>query len=227
MRGEFHRLDRTRLACAIGVAMMAASASAFAQDTTTAGGGRGGAGGGQQAPAAPRPYARVITDEAVTKSGLLKVHKVGANLFFEIPRNELRKDILVMQRMQAGTSGGQANRTIAFEREGNRVLLRSRSYAVRADSSAAIYQAVSAMNLSPIIAAFNVDAYGADSAPVINVTRLFTTNITEFAGVPAVQADRSFIETFSAFPENVNVVATQTGNAPPAAAAQSGWNMMG
>ncbi|HET9426497.1 MAG TPA: zinc-dependent metalloprotease, partial [Gemmatimonadaceae bacterium] len=202
-------------------ALLAGAASA--QDTTTAATGRGGgAGGAQQPPAAPRPYARVITDEAVTKSGLFKVHKIGAQLFFEIPRNELRKDILVMQRMQAGTGGGQANRTIAFEREGNRVLLRSRSYAVRADSSSAIYQAVSAMNLSPIIAAFNVDTYGADSAPVINVTRLFTTNISEFAGVPAVQADRSFIETFAVFPENINVVATQTGNAPPPAAPAGG-----
>jgi hypothetical protein len=67
------------------------------------------------------------------------------------------------------------------------------------------------MNVGPIIAAFNVESWGPDSAAVINVTRLFTTNITEFAGVNQIQADRSFVETFEAFPENVNVEATQTG----------------
>ena len=220
MRVASPSFDLPTLSRVVGLALLAGSATASAQDSTAAGG-RGG-GGGQQQPAAPRPYGRVITDEAVTKTGLFKVHKVGAQLFFEIPRNELRKDILVMQRTQAGTGDGNENRTITFEREGNRVLLRLKSYAVRADSSSAIYQAVSAMSLPPIIAAFNVEAYAPDSAPVINVTRLFTTNIVEFAGVPSVQADRSFIDSFAAFPENINVVATQTGTAPAAAAAAGG-----
>jgi hypothetical protein len=209
----------------LAAGLIAISASAYAQDTTQTGrGGGGGGGGGGQQPAAPRPYDRVITNDAVTKSGLFKVHKVGPRLYFEIPRNEMRKEILIMQRSQAGPNMGQgnANRVMTFEREGNRVMLRQRSHAIRADSSTAIYGAVSALNLAPIVAAFNVDTYGPDSAAVIEVTRLFTTNITEFVGVPQVQADRSFVETFAVFPDNINVVATQTGNAPAAAAPAEG-----
>jgi hypothetical protein len=167
-------------------------------------------------PAQPRPYGQVITSRAVTKEGLFKVHQVGANLFFEVPRQELGREILVLRRTAAGGTaqgffGGGPSRVVTFERNGNRILLRQRAYNMVADSAAAIYQAVSAMNVGPIIASFNVEAWGRDSAAVINVTRLFTTNINEFAGVPQVQADRSFVEGFEAFPENVNVEATQTG----------------
>src|SRR5687768_8807123 len=109
MRVASPKFELANLARAVGLALLASSATANAQDTTSAGG-RGGGGGGQQQPAAPRPYGRVITDEAVTKTGLFKVHKVGAQLFFEIPRNQLRKDILVMQRTQAGTGTGNQNR---------------------------------------------------------------------------------------------------------------------
>lgn len=198
--------------------------TALAQDTTTAGGGGAGGGRGAAQPANPRPYARVITDDAVTKTGVFKVHKVGPRLYFEIPRSEMRKEFLIVQRTEAGPNMGQGNqnRVMSFEREGNRVMLRQRSYAVRADSSSAIYSAVSRLTLAPIVAALNVESYGPDSSAVVEVTRLFTTNIAEFAGVPQVQADRSFIENFFAFPENVNVFATQTGNAPPANAPEGG-----
>ena len=205
----------------VAIAGGANSAVARGQDTTGTGGGRG-AGGAGAAPAAPRPYARVITDEAITKSGLFKVHKVGARLYFEIPRSELRKELLIAQRTQAGTGNPNQNRVVEFQREGNRLMLRLKSYTVRADSSNAIYGAVNAMTLPPIIAALNVESWGPDSSAVVEVTRLFTTNIAEFAGVPALQADRSFIESFAALPENVNVVATQTGTAPPVVGVPAG-----
>ncbi|HEX6132708.1 MAG TPA: zinc-dependent metalloprotease, partial [Longimicrobiales bacterium] len=35
------------------------------------------------------------------------------------------------------------------------------------------------------------------------------------ASVPGLQADRSYLENFSVFPDNINVEATQTGNQPP------------
>src|SRR5262245_12387415 len=64
------------------------------------GGGRGGRGGqgGQQAQAepTPQPYARVVTSEAVTRAGLFKTHRIGSRLLFEIPKNQLGKDQLVV-----------------------------------------------------------------------------------------------------------------------------------
>ena len=179
-----------------------------------------GAPGGARGASAPRPYARVITSAAETKEGLFKVHRIDDKLFFEIPQSELNRDILVVQRTVAGGNtsgffGGGPSRVVEFDREGNRVLLRQKSYGIIADTASNIARAVDALNYGPIIASFNVETWSADSAAVIDVTKLFTTNITEFASVTQIQADRSFLETFSVFPENINVEATQTGNQPP------------
>ena len=37
----------------------------------------------------PRPYRRVITEEAVTRTGLFDVHRVGDALYFEVPTSAL------------------------------------------------------------------------------------------------------------------------------------------
>jgi hypothetical protein len=95
-------------------------------------GGRGGnAGGAAQAGAPnPQPYARVVTNQAQTKNGLFKVHRIGERVLFEIPRREMNKDILLLQEIAQTTLGagydGQpaGNRVIRFERRDNRVLLR-------------------------------------------------------------------------------------------------------
>jgi hypothetical protein len=212
----------------IAIALAAATAGCARQSAVASPTPRGAAAQGQDSAgpsaargaAAPRPYARVITTDAVTKEGLFKVHQVGDKLFFEIPRSELNRDILVVQRTVAGGSssgffGGGPSRVIEFDREGSRLLLRQKSYGIIADPEAAIAQAVDALNYGPIIASFNIESWGPDSAAVIDATKLFTTNINEFASVTQLQADRTYLETFSAFPDNVNVEATQTGNQPP------------
>lgn len=179
---------------------------------------RSGAESGQDD--AARPYSRVITAEAVTSSGLFDVHEVDDELFFEIPRSLLGVDLLVVQRTAAGGNrtgffGGGPSRVVAFEREGDRILLRQRSFGITADTAVAIARAVDALNYGPIIASFEIEAWSPDSAAVIETTELFTTNVTEFVNVTQIQEDRSYIESFTAFPDNVNVEATQTGNEPP------------
>ena len=168
----------------------------------------------------PRPYARVITSEARTRNGLFKAHRIGERLYFEIPRAELEKDMLVVTRAASGGDvsgflGGGGSRVVAWERNGNRIFLRGRTYHITADSTAAIARAVEAIRYGPIIASFNVESWGPDSTAVIEVTRLFTTSIAEFALLTGVSPDRSFIEQVSAFPENVNVLVTQTGTQAP------------
>src|SRR5688500_7092717 len=44
----------------------------------------------------PRPYDRVITPGAITRRGMFSVHKIGDKLFFEIPRKEMYKDMLIV-----------------------------------------------------------------------------------------------------------------------------------
>ncbi|MEP6691436.1 MAG: zinc-dependent metalloprotease [Gemmatimonadaceae bacterium] len=178
-------------------------------------------------PAAPRPYNRVITAEAKTKRGMFVVHRVNDRLFFEIPSGELNKDMLVVGRYaraaaadpvlppgQFGEYGGDrfAERTLRWERNGNRVILRSPSFAITADTGLSVYRAVQTSNYAPIIAILNVEAYGPDSAAVIDVTRLFTTNIPELSAIRGtVDATRSYVERVLAFPDNIEVEATETG----------------
>ena len=188
-------------------------------------GGRGGRGGvtAQAGVPSPLPYARVVTSRAETKNGLFKVHKIGDRVLFEIPRHELNKDILLVQEIAQTTLGagygGQAagNRVLRFERRENHVDVRGISYEVLAsDTLAPIAGAVEAANVPPVIATFNVEAYGPDSAPVIDVSRLFTSPPAELSPGQRIGAGytidptRSWIERVASFPDNVNVYSTLT-----------------
>ena len=188
-----------------------------------AGRGRGGVGATQAGGANPQPYNRVVTRQAQTKSGLFNVHRVGDRVLFEIPRREMNKDILLVQEIAQTTLGagygGQAagNRLLRFERRDNRVLLRGISYEIMAsDSTSPVAGAVQASNVHPVIATFNVEAYGTDSAAVIDVSRLFTQPPQELspgqrigAGY-TVDATRSWVERVASFTDNVNVYSTLT-----------------
>jgi hypothetical protein len=48
----------------------------------------------------PRPYPRVITRDAKTRAGMFKTHIVGDRLYFEIPRQELNRDMLMVGRFE-------------------------------------------------------------------------------------------------------------------------------
>lgn len=203
-------------------------------DTT---GRAGGPGAGAAAANAPRPYNRVITPGAMTRRGMFVTHRIGEKLYFEIPAMELNKDQLLVGRYAAAAAanpngrGGGVNyggdqfgeSTLRWERQGNRVILRSPAFDIVArDTMASVYNAVKASNYAPVVAVFNVESYGPDSAAVIDVTRLFTTAIPEVAAIRGtIDATRSFIERVVSFPDNVEIEATQTG-VPAATGAAAG-----
>ena len=203
-------------------------------------GGQGGGGGAaganaQLADPNPRPYGRVVTSDARTRNGLFKVHRINNRLLFEIPRKELGKDQLLVTEIAKTTLGvgygGQAmgNRVLRWEKRDNRLLLRGMSYEVMAsDTTNPVVGAVQAANVQPIIAVFNVEAYGPDSSMVVDVSRLFTQVPLEFSPAQRISpraqldANRSFIERAVSFPDNVNVETTLTFNNPPAPPNQGG-----
>lgn len=164
-----------------------------------------------------KPYAKVVTAAAHTRVGLFTTHRLGDTLLFEIPRRELGRDMLLVGRF-ARASGGNSfggdeftERVLRWERQGNRVLLRSVTFELTADSTLPVYHAVSQASYPPVVAVFKVEAYGPDSSVVVDVTSLYTTNVPEFVGARGSLDDkRSFIERVAAFPENIEVEATQT-----------------
>ncbi|MDQ6611588.1 MAG: zinc-dependent metalloprotease [Gemmatimonadota bacterium] len=150
---------------------------------------------------------------------------VGNSLYFEIPAAEFGKDFVAVTTL-AGTPAGIgaqgtliSDRLIRFERRENRVYLKETNYnTVATDSNRTGARAMSLIEFYPIIAVFNVEAYGKDSASVIDVTRLFTGGVQEFASGgrrAQVDATRSYIDKFAAFSRNVNVTAVQTFTAGP------------
>ena len=187
------------------------------------GGGRGGA--APPADAVPRPYDRVITKEAKTSQGVFKVHQVGTRYYYEIPTTELGKEFLLVSQIARNTmgagNGGQlaGSNVVRWERSGNRVFLRKLDYGITADPAQPIALAVEASKNPAIVMAFNVEAVGPNDAPVIDISRLFTTEVPEFSPRNQIRArgfdgSRSFIERITPFPQNVEVEATQTFTAP-------------
>jgi len=236
-------------ACAKPAATPAPTPAAPANTTPAGGAGRGGGAPGGGAPGGgaggaaqpgaqgggnaaqdpqPRPYATVVTSRAVTKSGVFKVHSVGSRLYFEIPRAELGKDFVIVTTLAGtpdeigirGTQGG--NNLVRFERRDNRIFVREADYRdIIADTAASQKRAAELIGVTKILAALNIEAYGPDSAAVVEVTRMFTGGVPEYTALgrrATVDAARSYVERFAAYSRNVNVTAVQSftpqGGAP-------------
>ena len=196
---------------------LAAAPAALAQrggpfGTRGAGPGGGGAGGGSEI----RPYDDVITKEAKSKPGVFLTHQIGEKLFYEIPSDKLGLDMLwVWQLGRTQTGFGYAgsplgDRTVRWELRGEQVLLRDVKYAIRADKKGAIQQAVESTSVAPIVKAFPVRAWGKDKAPVIEVTSLLTSDVSEISARRELNAgtldtSRTYFEEIKAFPRNLEV----------------------
>lgn len=178
-----------------------------------------------------KPYDKVITKEAVSDSGLFIVHRVDDKFFYEIPKSQLGKEMLLVSRIsktpQVGY-GGEENNTevIRWERKYDKIMLRTVSYVNVASDSAPISRAVKAANFEEVIKAFPIQAYNKDSGSVvIDVTDLFVGDVsilTPNRGVRQqykmgpVDKERSFVEYAKSFPSNIEVenVLTFSAEAP-------------
>ncbi|HEX5889977.1 MAG TPA: DUF5117 domain-containing protein, partial [Pyrinomonadaceae bacterium] len=230
MRSRFLALSLFVLSLVISLFVLAprTSATGQAQDPPTPPAGAPGQErpGRPEQSSEPRPYDRVITKEAKSDEGVFTVHTIKDKVYYEIPKSELNKEFLWVSQIARTTLGvgygGQAagNRVVRWERRGNRVLLRNVAYDVIADPKLPISRAVQSANNDTIIMAFNVEAIGKDDAAVIDVTRLFTTEVTEFSARTRLRArgfdaSRSFIEKSKSFPTNIEVEVSQTYTSPP------------
>ena len=167
--------------------------------------GLGAFGGARLTDPEPKPYDKVITKDAVSKNGIFTLHVLKSRYYYEIPARELGKDFLWVSQIAKTTLGagygGQAagNHVVRWERHDKRVFLRSIEYDIVSDPKQPVARAVEAANNSTILMAFNIEAFGKDEAPVIEVTRLFTTEVPEFSARSRIRARgfdaaRTFVE---------------------------------
>jgi hypothetical protein len=185
-----------------------------------------------------RTYADFVKKDSKTTEGLFKVHEHKDNFLYEIPKSYLGKEMLLVTRIKelpADLGGGYVNagskintQVIVWEAYKDKILLKVKSYNAIANDSLPIYKSVKANNLEPIIYAFDVQAQNRDSTAVlIDVTKLFSTDVKAISGLPAyfrktykvkkLDTSRSFIHSIRSYPENIEVVQDFTfeADAPP------------
>ena len=143
-----------------------------------------------------KPYKQVITTEAKSDDGLFTVHQVDKDYFYELPFDLLEKDLLWVTRIAqipSGLGGGYVNagsktneQVVHWTRFQNKILLKVKSFTNVADSTKAISASVKVNNYEPLLFAFDIKAFSPDStAAVIDVTKLFSTDIPAISGLPA------------------------------------------
>ncbi len=169
----------------------------------------------------PQPYEKVITKDAKSATGLFTVHQIKDRYYYEIPKAELDREFLLNVRIAktaagAGYGGDEASDLVVrWEQNGNKVNLRRVNYSVTADPKEPIAIAVKAANNDAILMTFPVAAFSKEGAPVIEVTRLFSTDLPEFnvrqrLNATTTDASRSYIERISPYPENIEAESTLT-----------------
>ncbi len=181
----------------------------------------------------PRPFNEVITEKALTDRGLFSVHKVEDKYYFEIPDALLGRDILVVNRLSKSAAGmrnsirGYAgdqigNNVVSFEKgPNNKIFLKKISFdEMSRDSSKPMYQAVMNSNVQPIVASFDIKAFGRDSSSnVIDITDyisgdndvlFFSGNSKSIFQVGGFQFDKSYPVSVRSYPLNIEIKTVKT-----------------
>ncbi len=179
------------------------------------------------------PYSEVITDEAETDEGLFTVHQIDEQYYYEIPDSLLGKEMLMVSRIaktadNLGYGGEKVNtQTLRWEKREDKILLRHVSFENVASDTVPVYQAVLRSNFEPILATFDIESLGHDSAGVvIEVSDLYNSDIPSLTlptyvrerfQIRRLDGERSFINYIHSYPENVEVrnVLTYEAQEPP------------
>ena len=184
-----------------------------------------------------KPYEKVITKEAVTDSGLIITHKIDGDYFFEIPKDLLEKEMLIVSRISGfvknlnfGGAGvkSRPQQVIRWQQKDKKLLLRSVSYNSVADFEEPIYKSVQNNNFEPVIEVFDIKAYSKKKDHiVIQVNSLFETDVQMIGpmssnqrknfGIRSLQKNKSYINGMKSFPQNVEIrhVLTYSGSKLP------------
>ena len=180
-----------------------------------------------------KAFEDIIKEGAVSDTGLWNTYKVDDKHFFELSKDVLEKEVLVVSRISGFVKGlnfggagtkSRPQQVIRWQKMDNKILLRSVSYNSVASEELPIYESVRNNNFEPVIKAFDIKAHSADSSGfVIEVDGLFNSDVDMIGamypfqekrfGVRGVDKSRSFISKVKAFPTNVEVRHVLTYNA--------------
>lgn len=185
----------------------------------------------------PKSIKDFLKKGVVSDEGMFDVHFQEGKYYFEIGEDVLNKDMLLVTRiakvpsnlspfLNAGSKVGE--QLITWEKKNDKILLRTKSYQNIAEDSDPIHISVADNNFQPIIYAFKIEAFNADSTRyLINVSPAFSKDVKAFTGMTSrtrqqlkvknMDKERSMIETVKSFPINVEVkhITTFNASSPP------------
>ncbi|TDI74878.1 MAG: DUF5118 domain-containing protein, partial [Bacteroidetes bacterium] len=121
----------------------------------------------------PKAFDDVIKDDFDKDEGVFIVYRDDTKYYYEIPDDQLGREFLMVTRIAKTATnfswgGTKANtQTLRWVRQGDKILLRIVGYTNVADEEDPIYQAVRNSNVEPILNAFDIEAYNADTTGVI------------------------------------------------------------
>ncbi len=180
-----------------------------------------------ETPSVLKPYKDVITSKAVSQKGMFTVHKIGEKYYFEVPRNMLGREVLLVVRtVQTGAGLGYGGESLSetmfrwdLSDNGKKIYLKSPYLYNIADKESDIYEAFKNSFVEPIFYAFDIKTFGEDSSAVIDVTELYSKDIITFGisemkkskfGVGNIEDNKSFLHYMKAFPENIECRSQKT-----------------
>lgn len=187
----------------------------------------------KEAPAKPGPknFKDFIGKKTITQNGVFTTHFMDDKYYFEIPDSLLGREFLAITRFAKVAGGARRyggeevnEQSLLFEKgPGQKIFLRVVSLISKADSTQTIAKAVKNSYLDPIIAAFEIKAWGKDStSSIIDVTDFFKGDNQAVSlssmdkrsfNLSGLAADRSYVESIKTYPINIEIRTVKTYNA--------------
>ena len=175
-----------------------------------------------------------LTFKMSKQEGLITTYQKESKVFFEISKELLDKDLLMVTRFarlpanyQAYLNAGSktSQQLIHFKKKGLQLLLTQESYVNIADQKDPISLSVALNNFPPILAVFkikniendryliDVSSYFNDDSPGFNIIR---KGLKKEYGIGNPDGKRSYIDTLKSFPKNTEIRHTLTYKATSA-----------
>ena len=175
-----------------------------------------------------------LTLKMSKQEGLITTYQKESKVFFEISKELLDKDLLMVTRFarlpanyQAYLNAGSktSQQLIHFKKKGSQILLTQESYVNIANQKDPISLSVALNNFPPILAVFkikniendryliDVSSYFNDDSPGFNIIR---KGLKKEYGIGNPDGKRSYIDTLKSFPKNTEIRHTLTYKATSA-----------
>lgn len=167
-----------------------------------------------------------LPERITSTSGLFVVHVLCDHVLFEIPVKMLGRDMLLNTEFAALSTGSDFvapgsvvdSRVVRWVKRGNKVYLENVRYEMWAPNMPSLQRGVEEASLNTVIRAFDEVDETPKGAPVIDVTGLFATEVSDgFARefkqhfrMVGVDPKRSYIESVKNFNTNIEVRFYQT-----------------